>query len=557
MVKCRKRLGDLLKEFGLITQEQLDNALAVQKGTGDRLGKTLLKLGFITENSMIEALEFQLGIPHMTLENTVVSSEIAAMIPAALAERYQVLPLKREGNKITLAMVDPTNFYAIDDVRMVTGLEVDPVIVAEGEIARAINDIYGVRDVVEKAANKIRQEENLSDEGQASDDAPAVSIVNSLISQAIKEQASDIHIEPQDKEVRVRFRIDGVLREAVTFPRHIHPAIISRVKIMSEMDIAERRLPQDGRIKVSEGGRDIDMRVSTLPTILGEKVVMRILDKGAVILDIHKLGFSADNIAKYGKLYSQSYGMILVTGPTGSGKTTTLYSTLTLLNSPEKNIITVEDPVEYRLDGINQIQVNPKAGFTFAGGLRSILRQDPNIIMVGEIRDAETADIAIRASLTGHLVLSTLHTNDAAGAVTRLVDVGIEPYLVSSSVLGVLAQRLVRLICPDCRQPYTPSPDSPELAFLDQAAADAVVLQRGAGCLRCGQTGYRGRMAIHEIMPVTAKLRDMINSRASSNQLARVAVEQGMRTMREEGIQKALAGLTTVEEVMRVAYSDT
>lgn len=554
MVNSRKRLGDLLLEVGLLTAEQLEKALNVQKKTGERLGQTLINLDYITEQSMIEILEFQLGIPHVNLDNIPISPKTAALIPATMAERYLVIPLKKEGKKLTLVMVDPTNFYAIDDVRLVTGCEIEPVIATEKAVTRAITQSYSVQERVEKAVSKIRQEENsLNLEIQTNDDAPAVSIVNSLINQAIKERASDIHIEPLDKTVRVRFRVDGVLREIVTFPRHTHSAIISRIKIMSEMDIAEKRMPQDGRIKVNEAGREIDIRVSTLPVIAGEKVVMRILDKGAVILDINGLGFSPDNMVRYRKLYTQSYGMVLVTGPTGSGKTTTLYSTLTVLNSPGKNMITVEDPVEYRLDGINQVQVNIKAGLTFASGLRSILRQDPNIVMVGEIRDVETAEIAIRAALTGHLVFSTLHTNDAPGAMTRLIDMGVEPFLVSSSVLGILAQRLVRRICPDCKQVY--KPDSVERVFLGVTPGEEVTLYKGAGCARCGQTGYQGRIALHEAMPVTAEIRELINRRASSNELGEVSMRQGMRTMREDGIQKAFDGLTTVEEIMRVAYS--
>jgi type IV pilus assembly protein PilB len=555
MVKSRKKLGDLLVEAGMITQAQLDKALTVQKKTGERLGKTLVNLGYITEHGIIEVLEFQLGVPHVELTATSVSSDVAAVIPASLAERYQVLPLKKEGKKLTLAMVDPTNFYAIDDVRMVTGCEIYPVIAAEREIVQAINETYGVRELVEKAASRIRFDDPLASDIQTADDAPAVSIVNSLISQAVKDRASDIHIEPQDKNLRVRFRIDGVLREVVTFPRHTHASLISRVKIMSEMDIAEKRLPQDGRIKVNEAGRDIDIRVSTLPTILGEKAVLRILDKQTVILDINSLGFSADNLSKYRNLYRQPHGMILVSGPTGSGKTTTLYSTLAAVNVAGKNIITVEDPVEYRLDGVNQVQVNPRAGLSFASGLRSILRQDPNIIMVGEVRDTETADIAVRAALTGHLVLSTAHTNDAPGAITRLIDMEIEPFLAASSVLGVVAQRLVRVICPECKQKYTPPADSPERHFLGLGPEDAVTLYRGIGCMRCGHSGYRGRVAIHEVMPVTAEMHELIIRRASTGELAALARSQGMTTMREDGSAKAMAGLTTVEEVMRVAYS--
>lgn len=554
-MKSRKKLGDLLVEAGMITQAQLDKALTVQKKTGERLGKTLVNLGYITEHGIIEVLEFQLGVPHVELTAASVSSDVAAVIPAALAERYQVLPLKKEGKKLTLAMVDPTNFYAIDDVRMVTGCEIYPVIAAEREIVQAINETYGVRELVEKAASRIRFDDPLAADIQTADDAPAVSIVNSLISQAVKDRASDIHIEPQDKNLRVRFRIDGVLREVVTFPRHTHASLISRVKIMSEMDIAEKRLPQDGRIKVNEAGRDIDIRVSTLPTILGEKAVLRILDKQTVILDINSLGFSADNLSKYRNLYRQPHGMILVSGPTGSGKTTTLYSTLATVNVPGKNIITVEDPVEYRLDGINQVQVNPRAGLSFANGLRSILRQDPNIIMVGEVRDTETADIAVRSALTGHLVLSTAHTNDAPGAITRLIDMEIEPFLAASSVLGVVAQRLVRVICPECKQKYTSPADSPERHFLGLSPDDPVTLYRGIGCLRCGHSGYRGRVAIHEVMPVTPEMHELIIRRASTGELAALARSQGMTTMREDGIAKAAAGLTTVEEVMRVAFS--
>lgn len=556
MIRGRKRLGDLLVETGFLNKEQLEKALIVQKKTYERLGKVLINLGYITEEQIIEVLEFQLGVPRIVLADMEISREVAATIPLALAERYKAIPVKKSGKKLTLAMVDPTNFYAIDDVRMVSGCDVEPMIALENDIMLAISQSYGVHDLVEKAVSKLRPEDGTAfTEMQTAEDAPIIGIVNSLFSQAIRERASDIHIEPQDKTLRVRFRIDGVLREISAFTRDIHAAIISRIKIMGNMDIAEKRLPQDGRIMITENGREIDVRVSTLPTILGEKVVMRILDKKTVILDVGKLGFSAINLQKYSKLYTQSYGMILITGPTGSGKTTTLYSTLSVVNSPDKNIITIEDPVEYRLDGINQVQVNIKAGLTFAGGLRSILRQDPNIVMLGEIRDRETADIAIRAALTGHLVLSTLHTNDAAGAITRLIDMGVEPFLVASSVLGVVAQRLVRLACPECKQAYTPSADSIERVFLDIPSDQDIVLYRGAGCASCGHTGYKGRMAIHEVMPVSVHIRELINRRASTDEIALAARQEEMIVMREDGIQKAFNGLITVAEVMRVAYS--
>lgn len=555
-MKPRKRLGDLLIETGLLTTEQLDKALGIQKKTGERLGRVLINVGYITEEKMIEVLEFQLGIPHLDLSAATVDREMAAIIPLSMAERYQVIPVKKEGKKLTLAMADPTNIFAIDDIRMASGCEIEPVIAAEKEIKRLINQSYGVQEMVEKAVSKIAKDEIKEAELETvADDAPVVSIVNSLISQAIKDKASDIHIEPLEARVRVRYRIDGVLREIIDFPKSTQPAIVSRIKIMSEMDIAEKRIPQDGRIKVTETDREVDLRVSTLPTILGEKVVMRILDKKSILLSIKSLGLTEENMVRYTRLYQQSYGMILVTGPTGSGKTTTLYSTLTEVNSPGKNIITVEDPVEYRLDGINQVQVNPKAGLSFAEGLRSILRQDPNIVMVGEIRDGETADIAIRAALTGHLVLSTLHTNDAAGAISRLADMGVEPFLVASSVLGVVAQRLVRLICPNCKTVYNPPPDSPIRDFLEIGSDDEIALYKGDGCPQCNQTGYRGRLPIHEVLPITREIREAINRRCSSDEIAVIAKTQGMKSMRDDGVAKALDGLTSIEEVMRVAYS--
>ena len=552
----RKRLGDLLVETSLITQQQLLQALAVQKKSGHRLGKVLCDLNYVSEDAMIQVLEFQLGVPHVELSNMCIMPAVAALIPVALAERHQIIPIKKEGKKITLAMVDPTNFYAIDDVRMVSGFDVEPVIATEKDVLQAIRESYGVQDLVDKAVNQMRPEDGLiANTMQTADDAPIITLVNSLISQAIKDVASDIHIEPQEKTLRVRFRIDGMLREIGSFPRDIHAAIVARIKIISEMDIAEKRIPQDGRIKIREAGRDVDVRVSTLPTIMGEKVVMRLLDQKAVILDINKLGFSPENKEKFRQLYTQSYGMILVTGPTGSGKTTTLYSTLTTVNSPDKNIITLEDPVEYRLPGINQVQVNPKTGLTFANGLRSILRQDPNVVLVGEIRDGETADIAIRASLTGHVVFSTLHTNDAAGTITRLIDMDVEPFLVASSVLGVVAQRLVRVICQGCKESYTPPPDSLERIFVGVTPEEELTLYRGIGCSRCNNNGYRGRMAIHEVMSITSKLREAINRKASSDEISSIAMSQGMITMRQDGIQKALTGLTDLREVMRVAYA--
>jgi len=557
MISNYKRLGDILIEAGLLTEQQLEKALAVQQQTGERLGTILINLGYVTEQSMIEALELQFGVPFVDIRQVPVDKEAIAAVPMALAQRWQVLPLAKQGKKLRVAMADPTNFYAIDAIRLATGYEVEPVIGAEREISRAIQEVYGVRETITQALTQLRADDNASERSTiAADDAPAVNIVNLIISQAVKQQASDIHIEPQENNLRVRFRIDGLLREVFSFPVYTHASIISRIKIMSELDIAEKRLPQDGRMKVHEAGRDIDIRVSTIPTILGEKAVLRILDKQTGVFDISRLGFSIENFRLYKHLYTQPYGMILITGPTGSGKTTTLYSTLVELNTPDKNIITIEDPVEYRLTGINQVQVNPKAGLTFSSGLRSILRQDPNIVMVGEIRDQETADIAIRAALTGHLVLSTLHTNDAAGAITRLLDMGIEPFLVTSSVLGVVAQRLVRTICPHCKRPDN-TEVSIDRGLLEAKTAAMPPLYRGEGCRHCHQTGYRGRMAIHEVLVINSKLRELISRRAASSELAAAAKQAGMRTMWQDGLQKAMAGLTTLEEIRRVAYIET
>ena len=554
----RKRLGEILIESGKISQEQLDRALLIHKRTGDRLGQVLIDQGFITETGLLRVLEHSLGIPLVDLSTLVPEKDAVRLVPMSLAERHGVIPIRKKGNRLMVAMVDPTNFFAIDDLRMVTQSEIEPALAVEADIQRAIDQYYGVSDLVEKSVSQIQKDEySFTAEIETSEDAPVINIVNSLISQAIKTGASDIHLEPQEKGLRVRFRVDGVLREMTSFPKHTQGAIVSRVKIISSMDIAEKRAPQDGRIQVQEAGRPVDIRVSSLPTIYGEKIVMRILDQKASILEIDSLGFSADNLRKFHKMYKHTYGMILVTGPTGSGKTTTLYSMLTELNSPTQNIITIEDPVEYRLAGINQVQVSNKAGMTFATGLRSILRQDPNIIMVGEIRDKETAEIAIRAALTGHLVLSTLHTNDAAGAVTRLIDMGIEPFLVASAVIGCVAQRLVRKICPECRQPYVPFPDSPECLMLAEHPETCALLYHGTGCIHCGNTGFRGRLAVHEVMPMSPALRELVVRRASTSDLTQQAIAEGMQTIQQDGMSKVLDGRTSLKEMLRVTYDDS
>lgn len=556
MAKVRRRLGELLVDATLISLQQLENALILQKQTQERLGEILLHLGYISEEILIQFLAIQLNIPHIFLENVVIVSEVTSLIPQNFAERYTLIPIEKRDGKLTIAMADPTNLYALDDARMISGLDVVAGIATKQEILRAIDASYGIQTLVTKASNMIVNECNDINDIKSTDDAPVIRIVNTIITQAIREKASDIHIEPTDTMLRVRFRIDGELREIFSLPVKIHAFLVSRIKIMSALDIAEKRLPQDGRIRYKDSARKIDLRVSTMPTIIGEKVVIRVLDLSTVVIDVQKLGFSKENLNIYTKLYQQSYGMILVTGPTNCGKTTTLYSTLVGLNTMNRNIITIEDPVEYHLYGVNQVQVNTKAGLTFVNGLRSILRQDPNVIMIGEIRDSETANIAIRAALTGHLVFSTLHTNNATGAISRLIDMGVEPFLVASSVLGVLAQRLVRIICAECKKAYTPDADSPERTLLGKFYHPKIVLYRGRGCPACGDTGYQGRLAIHEILPLTKDIRELIDQRASTDQLKAAAIKTGMTTLYDDGIEKVLNGYTTVQEVMRVAYAD-
>ena len=551
------RLGELLLAGEVITPKQLEHALSQQKVNGKRLGETLIELKYITEQQMLMTLEKQLGIPYVYLPEEQVMEDALKAVPLFLAERYNILPIRLEGNSIVLAMNDPTNFYAIDDVRMVSGYNVEPVLARKQDIIAAVSKNYGVKGRVQGEVEKL-QEENvvvtIRDVAEGMDNAPIINIVNSLLDQAIADKASDIHIEPEEENLRVRFRVDGVLREIITFPKSTQAPIISRIKIMSSMDIAEKRLPQDGRIMITKSKREIDIRVSTLPTILGEKVVMRILDKEAMDLKLADLGFSAKNLELYGKMTHSSYGMILVTGPTGSGKSTTLYSTLMDINSVTKNIITVEDPVEYRLPGVNQITINNKAGLSFPKVLRTILRQDPNIIMVGEIRDKETAEIAINAALTGHLVFSTLHTNDAAGAITRLIDMGVEPFLIVSALRGVIAQRLVRRICPECKQAYVPGPTDDERLYLGLKPEDDITLYKGEGCAACNFTGYKGRMAVHEVMPVYAEMKELIMQNASSQKLFDMARVKGALSIKEDGIAKALAGKTTIAELIRVSY---
>lgn len=558
MVVRKRRLGEILIDSGAINQKQLEHALNEQKSSGKRLGETLVALGYLTEKQILSTLEQQLGIKYVNLSEEKIEREAIAAVPLFLAERYNVVPVRKEDTRLYLAMSDPTNFYAIDDVRMVSGLEVWPLLAEAKDISLAINNNYGVQGRVESAVSKLKEDDagktSVQDVEDKIDNAPIISIVNSLIQQAVRDRASDIHIEPQEDNLRVRFRVDGVMREIISFPKNTHAPILSRIKIMGDMDIAEKRLPQDGRINIQEKGRQIDIRVSTLPTILGEKVVMRILDKSAMTIALDELGFSERNFELYKDMITKSYGCVLVTGPTGSGKSTTLYSTLMHVNAPTKNIITVEDPVEYRIGGVNQVAVNNKAGLTFASGLRTILRQDPNIIMVGEVRDKETAEITINAALTGHLVFSTLHTNDSAGAITRLLDMGVEPFLVVSSVRGVIAQRLVRLICPHCKMEYTPEPYSDERLYLGIGRDEPVKLWKGEGCSRCNFTGYTGRMAIHEVLPIHEEMKAMIMNHVADNLVFEAGRKYGTTSMKEDGIEKVMQGKTTVSELLRVAY---
>jgi type IV pilus assembly protein PilB len=552
-----RKLGDILVDRGLITSEQLSEALVAQDRTGRALGRILVDQRSVTEKELVAALAAQLGIDFVDLETAEVDGRAATLIKDAILRRYAVFPFRFEDGKLVVAMSDPSNVVAVDDLRTVTGLDIQPAVATKDDILACIDRYASMAADMEQMADDIAGDEadqtELSDIRAVTEDAPIVKFVNLLISQAVTDGASDIHIEPGERDLRIRYRIDGVLHEVMRSPRSIQSGVISRLKIMADVDIAERRVPQDGRIGLAVAGRQIDLRFSTLPTVYGEKVVMRILDKTSVMLSLDDLGFLDHNFRRFEQAYRKPYGMILVTGPTGSGKSTTLYATLNVVNQPGVNIITTEDPVEYRLPGISQVQVNNKVGLTFASALRSILRQDPDIILVGEMRDRETAHIGIEASLTGHLVLSTLHTNDAPSAVTRLTEMGIEPFLVGSAVDCVLAQRLARRVCTKCVELVRPEAELLKAAgFHDDIVADRPEVPQAVGCSACSNTGYRGRLAIHEVMTVTEEIERLTVARASTEEIKRVAVEQGMRELREDGLAKVLLGRTTIEEVGRV-----
>ncbi len=564
MAKMEKqKLGEILVEKGVITPAQLTQALAEQKRTGERLGRVLVNLGFVTERELIKFLGVQMEIPPIDLDNYLIDPQIIDLVPQSLARRYILIPVFKSEDTLTVVMADPLNVFAIDDLQARTKCRVAPAVASEADILRAIDQYYGISETMEEVIKEAGEEKFKMEEVEEVDldkiealaeEMPIIKLVNLIIMQAIKDRASDIHIEPERDKLRTRYRIDGILYEVPSPPKRLQPAIVSRIKIMSGMDIAERRLPQDGRIRLRMRNKDIDLRVATLPTMFGEKVVLRILERAAMIVDLDKLGLLLETRKRYEEIISRPYGIVLSTGPTGCGKSSTLYASLNKIKSTKTNIITIEDPIEYQISLVNQVQINPKAGLTFATGLRSFLRQDPDIIMVGEIRDLETAEIAVHASLTGHLVLSTLHTNDAPTAFTRLVDMGVEPFLVSSAVTAVMAQRLVRTICPRCKEEYQPPAEV--LEDLGLSEEKGLKFYRGKGCRNCKNTGYFGRTGIFELLIPHERIKDMVVKKAPATELRKEALRSGMMSLREDGVFKIKEGITTVEEVLRVTQEE-
>jgi type IV pilus assembly protein PilB len=567
------KLGEMLIKAHLITQEQLAKALEHQKTNGGKLGYNLVKLGFVKEDDITQLLSQQYGVPAINLHEVAIDEAVIKLIPSEVAQKYLIMPIRRTGATLVIAMVDPTNVFAMDDIKFMTGYNVEPVVASELAIKESIDTYYGSAHQLElkKVMDEITETEptpgenlELMDEEEeldiarleaATEEAPVVKLVNLILTDSIKRGASDIHIEPYEKDFRVRYRIDGVLYEIMNPPMKLRDAITSRLKIMAKLDIAEKRLPQDGRIKIKmklQGkGKEMDYRVSVLPTLFGEKIVLRLLDKENLMLDMTRLGFEVEALSKFEKAIFKPYGMVLVTGPTGSGKTNTLYSAMSRVNTPETNIMTAEDPVEFNLHGINQVQMKEQIGLNFASTLRSFLRQDPNIILVGEIRDFETAEIAVKAALTGHLVLSTLHTNDAPSTINRLMNMGIEPFLVATSVHLICAQRLVRRCCSQCKEEvHMPGPALVEIGFHPDEAS-RMKLFKGKGCQICNNTGYKGRLGLYEVMEISDSLREMILCGASALELRKKAMEEGMLSLRGSGLQKLRDGLTTVEEVLR------
>ncbi len=560
MVNKKKKIGDLLVEADFIDNNQLNEALEIQKQTGSKIGNILIDKNYVTEAQIMEVLEFQLGIPFVDLNSVNIPQDVQRLIPYTLIRRHNVVPVKLEMNMLYVAMEDPLNFIAIEDLRMATNYEIVPMISISSAINSTINKLYGT-ETADKAIMEFQKEsellsstnDNMMDASSYEvDSAPIVRLVYSTIESAVSQGASDIHIEPMEHEVRVRFRIDGKLILSKNIPKEAHAAVSTRIKILSRLDIAERRVPQDGRFDFHANDKVLNIRVSVLPTAHGEKVVMRILDKTNFLIPKEKLGFTKDNLVKFDQLLTNPNGIILITGPTGSGKSTTLYTMLSELNQISDNITTVEDPIEYQIDGLNQVQVNPKAGLNFAGALRSFLRQDPDIIMVGEIRDAETVEVAIRAAITGHLVLSTLHTNDAVSSITRVADMGIAPYLIAVSLMGVISQRLVRRLCTMCCEPY--NPPEYEIKYLGLPEGD-YQFHKPVGCSYCNNVGYKGRIAVHEVLTISKEIRDMIAAGATTLEMSRHAIDHGMSTLKMECIRIILQGITSFNEVMDITYS--
>ncbi len=566
----RKLIGEILIEKEGLKEEEFQECFEIQKQDGRRIGEILLEKGYITEVALLEALSIQNGVPYLDrIDEEIVDKDLLTQVPVVFAKKNKMIPLYADDGIVTVAVADPLNIQPLDDIGLLLHRDVEMVLTREKNIIDAINlyyhhDTHAAEKVVEEMKEEERErgqvynivEEETEDLMDVAEKAPIIKLINTIIFQAVKERASDIHIEGTEKELKVRFRVDGVLYHRLTPPRQYQAAIASRIKIMAKLNIAERRLPQDGKIAIRVAGRDVDIRVSVIPTVTGERIVLRLLDRASILISLEDLGMHADTLETIAKLIRLSHGIILVTGPTGCGKTTTLYAALNKINSETLNIITIEDPVEYQLSGIGQIQVKPKIDLSFANGLRFILRHDPDVIMVGEIRDHETAEMATHASLTGHLVFSTLHTNDAPGAVTRLVDMGVEPYLVSSSVIAILAERLVRVVCPECKKPY--EPDERALAQIGLSGDKLTngVIYSSHGCPHCLGTGFRGRKGIFELLIMDGAIRKLVASRADSNTLKETAVKRGMRTLRGDGAVTMMQGLTTIEEVMRVTQED-
>ena len=551
-----KQLGQILLEQGLLTEAKLERALEEHRNTPKSLGRVLIDLGYIGERDLVRALAEQVGLEFIDLTEVQIDPAATSLLPEALCRRYRAIPIGTREGKLLVAMSDPANVYALDDIRAMTNREVQPLVATAADVEQAIHKYSTMGDQVEalatEAAESLDVDADLGGE-VALEDAPIVKLVTAIMTQAAADRASDVHIEPTERDVRVRFRVDGVLHEVMHSPRNIQNGLISRLKVMADLNIAEKRVPQDGRMSLRVNDKALDLRLATLPTVYGEKIVIRILDKSNALLELTDLGFQEDAFKVYERSYRRPYGAIMITGPTGSGKSTTLYATLNTINGPDRHIITVEDPVEYRLAGVNQMQVNPKAGLTFASALRSILRADPDVILIGEVRDRETAMIAVESALTGHLVLSSLHTNDAPSAITRLTEMGVETFLVASAIDCVVAQRLARRLCDRCRESYAPEPrELVEAGYPDWQVPEITELWRPVGCGACAKTGYRGRLGLYEVMPMTEELERMTVDRASSEDIRRVAIEQGMQELRTDGLMKAWAGETSIEEIARV-----